>query len=95
MHDILDGLAQIRVTFLLANIKPPTVMLLESHEEGVRFLSEIRQSSQWFAVVGSPNLGRPVEMADGSAWMECEVMGIKVRWPANRIATLDGSWSYA
>ena len=76
MSDILDGLAQVRVTFMRENLKPPTVMLLESHEEGMIFLSNIRQSVTWAAVVGSPDLGRVVEMADGSAWMECKVMDI-------------------
>lgn len=95
MSDILDGLAQVRATFTREQLKPPTVMLLESHEEGMRFLSAIRQTSTWSAVVGSPDLGRVVEMADGSAWTECKVMGIAVRWPANRVALHDGSWSYA
>lgn len=92
--DILDGIARIRVAFLSANLKPPTTILLESHEEGMRFLSSVRQTSQWVAMIGSPDLGRPIEMADGSAWMEVQVMGIAVRWPANRTATPDGSWSY-
>lgn len=94
MSDVLDGLMQVRATFMRANLKPPAVMLLESHEEGMRFLSNIRQSSHWIAVVGSPDLGRVVEMADGSAWMECKVMNIAVRWPANRVARPDGCWSY-
>ena len=90
MSDVLDGLMQVRATFMRANLKPPTVMLLESHEEGVRFLNEIALA----AVVGSPDLTRVVEMADGSAWMECKVMNIAVRWPANRVARPDGCWSY-
>ncbi len=94
MSDILDGLAQVRVTFLRENLKPPTVMLLESHEEGVRFLSNIRQSGAWTAVVGSADLGHLIEGADGSLWMELKVMGIAVRWPANRIATPDGKWAF-
>ena len=95
MSDVLDGLAQVRATFMRAQLKPPTVMLLESHDEGMRFLSAIRQTDRWVAVVGSAELGRVVEMADGSAWMECKVMDIAVRWPANRFATPDGKWSYA
>lgn len=95
LNDVLDGLAQVRVTFMRANLKPPTTMLLESHEEGIRFLSAIRQTNSWAATVGSPDLGRVVEMADGSAWMECKVMDIAVRWPANRVAMPDGSWRYA
>lgn len=95
MSDILDGLAQVRLAFMQAQLKAPTVILLESHDEGMNFLSQILQSVHWTAVVGSPDLGRPVKMADGSTWMECTVMDIAVRWPANRIATSDGSWAYA
>jgi hypothetical protein len=94
MSDIMDGLAAVTVEFRRVQLKPPTVMLLESHEEGRRFLSLIRQSTSWHAIVGSPDLGSVVEMADGSAWMECKVMNIAVRWPANRVATPDGSWSF-
>jgi hypothetical protein len=94
MKDILDGLAQVRITFQRANLKPPTVILLEDHEEGLRFLSEIRQGGNWTSVAGSPDLGKVVEMADGSVWMECKVMGIAVRWPANRYAMPDGSWRF-
>lgn len=95
MSDILDGLAQVRATFMRENMEPPTVILLGSHEEGMRFLSNIRGDHNWNAVVGSPDLGHVVEMADGSAWMELKVMGIAVRWPANRWARPDGGWSYA
>ena len=95
LNDVLDGLAQVRLTFMRANLKPPTTMLLESHEEGMRFLSAIRQTNSWVTTVGSPDLGRVVEMADGSAWMECKVMDIAVRWPANRVAMPDGSWRHA
>jgi len=94
MSELLNVLAQVRATFTRANLKAPTVMLLESHDEGMRFMSEIRQSSFWIAVVGSPDFGRVIEMADGSAWMEIKVMDIAVRWPANRIATPDGRWAF-
>lgn len=94
MSDILDGLAQVRIAFKRANLEAPTVMLLGSHEQGMRFLSEIRQSNHWVAVAGSPDLGRVIEMADGSAWMECKVMDIAVRWPANRVAMPNGEWAF-
>jgi hypothetical protein len=94
VSDIFDGLARVRHTFLRENLKPPTVLLLGSHEEGMRFLSNIRQSDNWVAVAGSPDLGHVMEMANGSAYMQLEVMGMKVRWPANRLATPDGRWSY-
>jgi hypothetical protein len=95
VSDILDGIAQLRLIFMREQLEPPTVILLKSNEEGHRFLSIMRQSYRWSAIVGSSDLGNVVEMADGSAWMEIKVMDIAVRWPANRIATPDGSWAFA
>ena len=94
MSDIFDGLARVRHTFLRENLEPPTIIILGSHEQGMRFLSNVRQSNNWVAFAGSADLGHPVEMADGSVYMQIEVMGIKVRWPSNKIALPDGSWSY-
>jgi len=93
MHDIVDGIARIRFEFQASNLKPPSTIILESHEEGMRFLSAIRQTPFWNVEIGSPSLGKPKKMADGSVFMECKVMDIAVRWPANRLATPDGSWS--
>jgi hypothetical protein len=92
--DIFDALARTRHTFLQANLKPPTVMLLESHEQGMRFLHAVRQKDQFLFTAGSPDLGHEVQMADGSYWMEINVMGIAVRWPACRLATQDGTWRH-
>ena len=83
MNDVLDGLQAMSRAFGRARLKRPTAILLESHEEGMRFLEAVQRPSD-----------RVVEMADGSAWMECKVAGIAVRWPANRAATPDGNWSY-
>lgn len=93
--DILDGIAKMRCAFLAANLKPPSTILLESHEEGMRFLTEMRQECNWVAMAGDPALGQPIEMADGSVWMEIKVMGVAVRWPATRYAMPDGSWRHA
>ena len=93
--DIMDGLANIRHSFLASGIEPPTTILLGTHEEGMKFLSGIRQSGILQSTLGSPQLGKPIEMADGSVWMEVKAMDIAVRWPANRHATPDGSWGWA
>ena len=93
--DILDAIATIRHAFMATNLEAPTVILLGSHDEGMRFLSAVRQEARWLAVVGDPSLGHVVEMADGSAWMEVKVMDIAIRWPANRVAMRDGTWRHA
>lgn len=92
MKNIVDAIAEFRVAFIREDLKPPTVILLESHDEGMRLLSYLRDSSNWTATVGSRMLGKPVEMADGSVYMEIDLMGMKVRWPANCYATKDGTW---
>ena len=95
MKDVIDGIAEMCVSFRREGLKPPTAILLGSPEEGKRFLSAIRQTQQWIAIVGDPSLGKPIEMADGSVWMECSVGGVAVRWPAVKWAKPDGSWSFA
>ena len=94
INDIMDGLAMVLNAFRAANLKAPTTLLLESHDEGMIFLSALRQERQWVTYALDPSLGAPVKMADGSMWMEVKVFDIAVRWPANRLATKDGSWSY-
>ena len=93
--DIFNGIARIRLEFLRADLKPPTVILLESHKEGIRLLSSIRQSGDWSAVIGTADLGHKRTMADGSVWMEIKIMDIAIRWPANRIAMPDGTFQHA
>jgi hypothetical protein len=93
--DILDALARMRNEFQSIGLKPPAVLMLESHRDGIAFLSEIRQSCTWTAEIGSPDLGSPIELADGSVWMEIHVMGFIVRWPANKYAMPNGRWAYA
>jgi hypothetical protein len=88
LKDIFDAIALSREAFMGAGLDAPTVILLGTHDQGMLFLLAMRQKNQHLFNVGSS------ELADGSKWMECEVLGIAVRWPANRVATKDGSWSY-
>lgn len=93
--DIIDNIIRIREAFLMVGMEPPTAILLKSREEGMRFLSAVRQQGQWIATPGSSDFGHSVKMADGSIWMELQVMGIAVRWPANKTARSDGLWCYS
>lgn len=93
--DIVDAFAAVAAAFQRCGLKTPSVILLESREEGMRFLSLIRQQANWCAVVGDGSLGKAVEMADGTIWMECKVHDIAVRWPAVKYAKQDGSWCWS
>lgn len=92
MNDIFDAFARVRVAFKAANLNPPAAIHLPTREDGMRLLSVVAQ--QPFLVATPSRLGKPVELADGSVFMECELMGMKVRWPANRRAMPDGSWRF-
>lgn len=94
MGDIFDAIAKARLAFMAADIKPPTVILLESHDEGIRFLNAVNQSCIYPLNLGDSRLGKEIKMADGSVWMGIEVMGIAIRWPANKYARKDGSYIY-
>lgn len=90
--DILDNLARVRTAFIAARLNPPAAIYLGSNEDGMRLLSAVAKHPMFMAPPS--RYGCPVEFADGSVFMECELMGMRVRWPANRRARPDGSWSY-
>lgn len=79
--DILEAIARTQEAFMEAGIKPPEALQLESFEEGMKFLTALRQQGTWSAMYGDPSLGHEKNMPDGSTWMEIKVMGLTVRWP--------------
>ncbi len=90
MADIFEVLATIRNEFLRLGFQPPAAIILQSHDEGMRLLTNIAQMNLVIDPVGK--YGKPVEHPDGSTWMEIEVMGIKIRWPAKRFAQPGGGY---
>lgn len=94
MSDILDALAHIRIRFLSAGLKPPAAILLKDHEQGMRLLHAFHQLDTLTVPFDSNRGGKPIEHPDGSVWMEVEFYGMKVRWPANRLAKPDGGFVY-
>ena len=90
-EDFFDSLHTIRATFMRAGLEPPQAIILASHEEGMRFLSAIRDSGMM--VYKMPDAAyKPVEHPDGSMWMQAEFAGMKIHWPANRYATQAGGY---
>lgn len=82
--DILDVFLLIRMELERHGFKPPTVIHLASHEEGVKLLAAVSQQDLLIYAPGT--IGRPVETPGGAVWMEVEIFGMKIRWPANRYA---------
>ena len=92
MNNILDALYTLRVAFLRADLSPPAANILASHEDGMLFLSAVKQDTT-YSELRSPYCN-PVEHPDGSVWMEVEAVGMKIRWPANRRAMETGGYRY-
>ena len=93
MNNILDAIYTARVAFLRANLSPPAAIILASREDGMRFLSAVKQDNIIDSALRSPYYN-PVEHPDGSVWMEVEAVGMKIRWPANRRAMETGGYRY-
>ena len=84
--DIIDSLAKISISFQELGFKPPAAILLADHDEGMRLLSELHQMARFTIPLGGERGGYPIEAPDGSVCMQVEVYGMKVRWPAQRLA---------
>jgi hypothetical protein len=92
MTDIIDALAQVSHVFRSLDLKVPEAIILKDHDEGMRVLHQLHQRTQFIVPMDSDRGGKVIEHPDGSVWMEAEVCGIKVRWPAMKLAKQDGGY---
>ena len=92
-HDFFDSLYMVRTRFMAAGLNPPEAIVLKSHDDGMRFLSAIRDYPGMIYSMPHPAYS-PIEHPDGSIWMQAEFAGMKIHWPANRIATKAGGYIY-
>jgi hypothetical protein len=88
----MEALYAMRVAFKKCNLEPPAVIILKNQEEGMRLLMSIRQLGCWIYDLSTNTAGTPVEHPDGTVYMSIEVMGMNIRWPANRLATENGDY---
>lgn len=91
--DVFDALYRVRVAFKAAGLEPPSDIVLKTHDDGMRFLSAIRDAPGMMYTVPSQHY-KPIEHPDGSIWMQAEFAGMKIHWPANRYATQAGGYVY-
>lgn len=89
--DFLSLLMKIRMVFISQNIKPPTAILLADNEQGMKLLSLLAGKNLVFQ---PGQYGTPIEHSDGSIWMELDLFGMKIHWPAKSYALHDGSFKW-
>lgn len=90
--DLIDVLARIAHDFRSLGLEAPDAILLKDHEQGMRLLHALHQMEHIIAPMGSERGGKVIEHPDGSVWMQAEVYGMKVRWPAMRMAKPGGGY---
>lgn len=88
--DLYDVFLNLRREFYSVDLKAPAAIVLESRDEGMKVLALISQKQ--FQILEPGGYGVPVEHPDGSVWMEVQVCGIAVRWPAVKYAKEDGGY---
>jgi len=95
MADLIDNIARISHSFRELNLEPPAAIILADHEQGMRLLGLLHQMKYMVPTVGTERLGKPIEHPDGSVYMGVEIYGMKVQWPAVRMALPNGGYAWA
>jgi hypothetical protein len=90
--DIIEALYAVSVAFRKCNLEPPAAIILKNHEEGMRLLHSIWDMGNWTYDPRTGAAGKPVEHPDGTIYMSIEVLGMNIRWPANRLAMENGDY---
>jgi len=82
--DILDAISQARHAFLAAGLEPPKIIVLQSHDDGMKFLSMMMQKQEWVYDLNdkSGRYGKPITDGNDETWMDLQVQGVTIRWPA-------------
>lgn len=88
IFEVVDRLAH---GFKSLGLEVPDCVLLKSHDEGMQLISMLHHQ-RLFYTAGDPRFGKPIEHPDGSCWMQAEIYGIKIRWPAMKMSLPKGRY---
>lgn len=89
---IQELVRKMRRDWVRLSLSPPAVIILEDHDQGMSLLCELKETNRLVYQPGA--WGTPVEHPDGSVWMEIEIEGMKVRWPAMQYAKHGGGYTF-
>ena len=89
---LLDALwATCRVFAKSGMAKPSEVILLLDEEAGLELRFELLETDHIFVTADNgAGITTPIMREDGSLWWEVTILGMRVRWPAQRRATSSG-----
>lgn len=89
VNDLTDAIMQFRHEVRRLGYDPPDVIIFNDREAGIKILHEITKKHYLILDPNKP-YGNPIEDPDGSVWMESTIADLRIRWPANKIATKNG-----
>jgi hypothetical protein len=95
-RDIITVVAELTIGFEALNLPRPEAIVLKTHEDGMSVLCAVMARSEPYMLYSpgkEPGI-RPVEGENGVTYMEIEVYGMKIRWPAKRFAIESGGWRF-
>ena len=96
MNDLLDAIMNISHKFRSCGLEPPAAIILADHEQGMRLcvaLYDMRFTLWWDPT--SDRMGKTIDHPDGSTWKEVEVYGMKIHYPAVKMALPNGGYVWA
>lgn len=91
MNDIVDTIARVALEFRRQDMAIDAIVL-KDHEQGMRLLHQLHQVHHLIIPINSERGGKVIEHPDGSVWMQVEVYGVKLRWPASKYAKREGGY---
>ena len=86
---ILEAIEVMSRAFQSAAVQPPAKLTLATPEQGRQLVLAIKQQLGRAACLPDDAVLPEID-PDGSTWMEAQVRGIVVRWPATRGVTATG-----
>lgn len=89
--DIFDEIARFRTAFIANHLSPPDVIILKTRDDGLKLIHAIAKQDRFYVPT---DFLKEVMHPDGSVYMEFELVGAKIRYPANRQAMEDGSYKF-
>src|SRR5262249_3469742 len=84
VDDLITALARIRVSFKALGLPVPEAICFATPDDGLRFWKDLVASGIGYPTyhVGNEPGVSPVEGENGRTYMQVEIYGLKVRWPA-------------
>lgn len=95
--DIITVVARLANGFAQIGLPKPEAIVMKTHDDGMRLYRELQGLNHGGVMHYRPGQEpglQPVEGENGAVYMEAEVYGMKIRWPAEKWPMPRGGWRW-